>query len=618
MRRGASEKGDTVADKELEILSRLQTTLNEWTIGMSEIRSIVLDSPSSTVVSEPAPQIGAPATETISPAITPDTIFHSAHTLATDLEAQNELERLQAEHILHDSLMFDSQKEIAHLTETLHNLGEELRTLRLDAARDRETRLALGEERDESRHALEALATQLSESHAIIRGLEIERREDRHDTDILRADLSYARATLIVSAQDNAALAHERAERHQEDLRHLALAQDAAAENKQLREEATATSERLANVVQALRAEQEANARVLADLETARFGQIQLQEQTGRIVELKRDLEGHVRAREEATALQGELDSLKREMAEEQSRSESRVNLEIALRAEIESLRSVLVEKDFVLNYMQQELNQKNAGDLKDYDLLQDALEGTVRWRDEVAHHARESQTMQKQTSALKDSLTRKESELDELNEQLNSLIQQVADRGAQGSTKHLQHELQEQIEALRTDTATGFRVMTHLKRQLEPWLTRSRSAPKNTVPESGPAPDEPISGEEPSASDTVRTVLDVPSPPRPMAGGGTSEEVEDDLVDPLQINAEIQQRVEQFYARHQGARLIQWGRVLALVNIIALVFWAWAAEFSAPQSWTHTNAFHVGFAVSATGLAVGCIMVLAGVRHRR
>ena len=631
-----------MADKELEILSRLQTTLDQWTVGMSEVRTFISDNPPVTSLESVAPPVHIAPVESLPPQ--EDLIENNAESMFAleaaakqNTEIQEKSDKLEAERFLQESLIDDSRKEIVHLKETVHNLGEEVRTLRLDAVREEETRLALEEDRNESRQAMEGLAQQLTESHAEMQRLKKSHLNVDHTAAVIEADLNYAREILVKATQTAAQADHQVSDltlqrddavqtlgklrlqydelsinKDHKDILILETQQALAEQEQHLRE----TEERLQSVIQALDMEKEGRAQQHGAWENTRFGQLILQE---RIEHMMR-AQDHDSTRESETSLQEELDALKKEMADYHIQSDIRVNLEIALRAEIESLRSVSVEKEFVLNYMQQEMDQINSSDLQEHDVLQKALDNTVRWREEVTHQARESREMQKLMYTLKSSLERKEAELDALKNRLDSISGHIADKGNDAEGNLHQHELELELEALRADNMMSFEVLTALKKELTPWLTKFLRNENLEVKESIPI-------EEPTVFDGVdkilthnKSALDIPSLPLRNDTPESSLEptVEDvELQKSLQINADIQQRVEQFYTRHSGARMIQWGRVLAVLNAIALLFWGWAVEFDFPQSLSQFNVFHIGFCISGLAVLAGCGMVLAGVKRR-
>jgi len=343
---------------------------------------------------------------------------------------------------MQQNMLGDAQQTISHLERTIKTLEEETRILRLDAARDDESYKAALVDRDLLKEQLVSVEIELDKTaSATYQTLESHQKEIM----LSESEKEYARQILIESQAEikqnhvqhrelqeklNATLLKlGRLERDHEDLKveeaHQINALDSLG-NKLLE-----TQETIPDLQSTVRDTRKANQQLRENMESARWRTHVLEATAEAMVEKTRaaatqyadETQESARLRDEIHRQEVTFQSMLEDL-------EGRTNLEVALRSEIESLRSVLVEKNFLLEYIQSELDFVSERDSKEMHILEEALETTVRWREEVVLQNRLNEEISDTIVSMNSSLKSKDSVIKNMGKQIFAIRGQVDEMG--------------------------------------------------------------------------------------------------------------------------------------------------------------------------------------------
>jgi chromosome segregation ATPase len=343
---------------------------------------------------------------------------------------------------MQQNMVNDAHHTISHLQTTVEQLEEETRVLRLDAVRDDESYKAALIERDILKEQLVQLETDASQEQIrnrnAFKSLQYEFRLNRSEIDYTREVLIRSRSEL----EQNRDQYNELQEKLNMNLLKLGRFEKKYYELKEIEDHQIRALDSLGNKLLQMQEElpelqhtiqyySHKNQQLRRENQSSKWRERVLEETCAAMVEQIRAAKTQLDQQEENTAnLQREFNHQEEMLESLAMDMDSRVNLEIALKAEIESLRSIAVEKNFLVDYMQTELDLVDVRDAKEMKTLQDALDTTVRWREEVVHQKRSNEDMSRAIEAVKVSLRKKDSAIVEIGKQTTTVRDRVDDMG--------------------------------------------------------------------------------------------------------------------------------------------------------------------------------------------
>lgn len=417
-----------------ERLQRIQGVLDNCTADIVDIQNRTTpDHARATMYAKPAFELSEPIENAGNESQEPRASLHVS--LAIEREFTHKIQMQQ-------NMVSEAHETIGHLQATIGQLEEETRVLRLDAVRDDESYRAALLERDLlkeqlARSEIDSSKEQLkfeSTLNALQKELRLNQSELDYARQILIQSQSALRATQdhydeLQEKLNSTLLKLGRFQKKYYDVKEIEGHQIQALDslgNKLLQMQETLPQ--LQHTVrdyydknQRLREMNESSkwrAQVLEAKHASLFGHLEAAK-----AQINRQEENAICAQKESDRQQEMVESLAEDLS-------ARTNLEIALKAEIESLRSVAVEKNFLMEYMQNELDSVNERDAKEMKILQEALDTTVRWREEVVFQNRLNDEMADTIAALNASLEENGALIQDLGYQIFCIRDRVDDLG--------------------------------------------------------------------------------------------------------------------------------------------------------------------------------------------
>lgn len=313
----------------------------------------------------------------------------------------------------------------------------------------------LKDELAESRSAADARMRELKEARDAFAKLQVDFDELMSSNVVLRDDVKELKARLVDREQvlGEARRELEQAEGDRQDLLQnqsatasriealsAGLEEKAASleEGRQrLREKDSATAERIRELRAALEQEDasiEMDRQELLDKEGAAARQIEelraaLEEKTQAYEESRRahdELSEKMSAREQLEdALRDEVASLREQQAESVGDVEATNK---ALKEELESMRQVAVERDFVVHHAEAEVASMSRREAETEDALRQALEASKRMLTEAVGASKTQQALQSELGELRAQSEGKDAAVRELRDELKVLRERVSD----------------------------------------------------------------------------------------------------------------------------------------------------------------------------------------------